>query len=79
MLAKHFDPTKWHVYLTARNVKLGEEAVEELKKKGLTVKFHQLDITDKTSRHNLLEFIKKEYPNGLDILVNNAGIAYKVL
>ncbi|VDO09991.1 unnamed protein product [Rodentolepis nana] len=77
LLAKHLDPKEWHVYLTARNVEAGEEAVKRFRDQGLEVKFHQLDITDKDSRHALVEFIKKEYPNGLDILVNNAGIAYK--
>nr|CDS33085.1 carbonyl reductase 1 [Hymenolepis microstoma] len=74
LLARHFDSSEWHVFLTARNVKLGEEAVMKFKEQGLSVKFHQLNITNKESRRKLLDFIKKEYPNGLDILVNNAGI-----
>ncbi|KAM3171486.1 hypothetical protein ACTXT7_016527 [Hymenolepis weldensis] len=78
LLAKNLDPKEWHVYLTARNVQLGEEAVKCFRDQGIEVKFHQLDISDKDSRHALVEFIKKEYPNGLDILVNNAGIAYKM-
>nr|CDS33086.1 carbonyl reductase 1 [Hymenolepis microstoma] len=78
LLAKNLDPKEWHVYLTARNVELGEKAVKRFRDQGLEVKFHQLDITNKDSRHALVEFIKKEYPNGLDILVNNAGIAYKM-
>ncbi|VDO57842.1 unnamed protein product [Schistosoma margrebowiei] len=51
---------EWDIYLTgkkllvdnltARNVELGQEAVEKLSKKGLDVKFHQLDITDRDSR-----------------------------
>uniref|UniRef100_A0A915EXH7 Carbonyl reductase 1 n=1 Tax=Echinococcus canadensis TaxID=519352 RepID=A0A915EXH7_9CEST len=67
----------WHVYLTARNEKLGVEAVKVLEDRGLSVKFHQLDITDADSRHKLAEFMKANYPDGIDILVNNAGIAYK--
>uniref|UniRef100_A0A915EY17 Carbonyl reductase n=1 Tax=Echinococcus canadensis TaxID=519352 RepID=A0A915EY17_9CEST len=67
----------WHVYLTARNEKLGMEAVKVFEDKGLHVKFHQLDITDADSRHKLAEFMKANYPDGIDILVNNAGIAYK--
>lgn len=77
LLARHFDPSEWHVFLTARNVKLGEEAVIKFKEQGLSVKFHQLNITNKESRRKLLDFIKKDYPNGLDILVNNAGV-YKL-
>ncbi|VDN14686.1 unnamed protein product [Dibothriocephalus latus] len=67
----------WHVYLTARNVSLGQAAVEEFIKQGLPVKFHQLDITDKSSRDKLAEYVKSNYPEGINILVNNAGMAYK--
>ncbi|CAH8452048.1 unnamed protein product [Schistosoma turkestanicum] len=78
----------WDVFLTgrrlsnnnlaARNIGLGEEAVKKLSSKGLNVKFHQLDITDRNSRKAFLTFVKKNYPNGINIAVNNAGIAYKV-
>ncbi|VDK27367.1 unnamed protein product [Taenia asiatica] len=79
LLARGLKPiSDWHVYLTARNEKLGLEAVKVLEEKGLSVKFHQLDITDADSRHKLAKFIKDNYPDGIDILVNNAGIAYKV-
>lgn len=64
----------WHIYLTARNEKLGLEAVKSLEEKGLSVKFHQLDITDPESRKRLAQFIEKNYPEGIHILVNNAGI-----
>ena len=50
-----------------------------LENKGLSVKFHQLDITDAESRHKLADFVKSNYPDGINILVNNAGIAYPVL
>ncbi|VDD80329.1 unnamed protein product [Mesocestoides corti] len=78
VLARDLQPVSdWHIYLTARNEKLGHEAVEELAKKGHSVKFHQLDITDQKSRQALVEFVKREYPGGINILVNNAAIAYK--
>ncbi|XP_040279053.1 carbonyl reductase [NADPH] 1-like [Bufo bufo] len=64
------------VYLTARNPKLGEEAVKTLNKEGLSPLFHQLDINDPTSIRVLRDFLKKKY-GGLDVLVNNAGIAFK--
>jgi len=64
------------VFLTARNEELGKKAVEELKKEGCSPKFHQLDITDKSSISNLKSFLESNY-GGIDILVNNAGIAYK--
>ncbi|XP_040279052.1 carbonyl reductase [NADPH] 1-like [Bufo bufo] len=64
------------VYLTARNPKLGEEAVKALNKEGLSPLFHQLDVTDLTSIRALRDFLKKKY-GGLDVLINNAGIAFK--
>ncbi|VDL92396.1 unnamed protein product, partial [Schistocephalus solidus] len=83
-------PSDWHVYLTgespftellyiisARNVSLGHEAVDEFVKRGLPVKFHQLDITDQKSRDKLADYVKSNYPDGINILINNAGIAYK--
>ena len=79
LLARHYksDPD-WHIYLTSRNEKLGLEAVKVMEGKGLSVKYHQLDITDEASRKRLAEFLKANYPDGINILVNNAGIAYKV-
>uniref|UniRef100_A0A8C5MAW9 carbonyl reductase (NADPH) n=1 Tax=Leptobrachium leishanense TaxID=445787 RepID=A0A8C5MAW9_9ANUR len=73
-LCKQF---KGDVYLTARNSKLGEEAVEALEKEGLSPRFHQLDIDDPQSIKVLRDFLKEKY-GGLDVLVNNAGIAFKV-
>lgn len=72
-LCKQFDG---HVYLTARNEQLGVAAVGELEKEGLKPKFHQLDITDKSSVAKFATFLKEKY-GGLDVLVNNAGFAYK--
>ena len=79
LLARHLTPTsEWHVYLTARNEQRGLQAVKQLSDKGLYVKFHQLDVTNAESRHKLLDYIKKKYPNGISILVNNAGIINEV-
>ncbi|XP_057980040.1 (+)-neomenthol dehydrogenase-like [Malania oleifera] len=63
------------VVVTARDEKRGLEAVEELKKSGLSdfVVFHQLDVTDPTSIASLADFIKIQFGR-LDIVVNNAGI-----
>ncbi|XP_069802223.1 carbonyl reductase [NADPH] 1-like [Dendropsophus ebraccatus] len=68
---------KGDVYLTARNPKLGEEAVKALNSEGLSPLFHQLDINDLTSIQALRDFLKEKY-GGLDVLINNAGIAFKV-
>ncbi|KAG8450234.1 hypothetical protein GDO86_002761 [Hymenochirus boettgeri] len=66
------------VYLTARNPKLGEEAVKALKEQeGLSPLFHQLDINDLQSIRTLGDFMKEKY-GGIDVLINNAGIAFKV-
>ncbi|KAG8450357.1 hypothetical protein GDO86_002852 [Hymenochirus boettgeri] len=68
---------KGDVYLTARNPKLGEEAVKVLKEQeGLSPLFHQLDINDMQSIRTLRDFMKKKY-GGIDVLINNAGIAFK--
>ena len=72
-LLKKFDGI---VYLTSRDVKRGQDAVECLKAKGLNPMYHQLDITDKASVEALLDHLKTTY-GGIDVLVNNAGIAYK--
>ncbi len=78
-MARELAPTSgWHIYLTARNEKLGLAAVEEFTQKGLSVKFHQLDITDAASRKCLADFIKTTYPDGIHILINNAGLLIDV-
>jgi len=70
---KNFDGD---VYLTARDVGRGEEAVAALKKEGLNPKFHQLDISNDDSIKTLAAFLKDKY-GGVDVFVNNAAIAYK--
>lgn len=59
------------VVLTARDVKRGYRAVEELQKEfgfsGLVL-FHQLDVTDPASIASLVEFVKNQFGR-LDILV----------
>nr|VZI14522.1 unnamed protein product [Spirometra erinaceieuropaei] len=66
---------EWHVYLTARNEKLGRAAVDGLRNQGLSVYFHQLDITDPQSRQRLRMYVQENYSEGIGILINNAGIA----
>ncbi|KAG8391798.1 hypothetical protein BUALT_Bualt01G0224400 [Buddleja alternifolia] len=64
------------VVLTARNEQRGIEAVEKLKKSGLSdnIMFHRLDVMDLASIVSLAEFIRSQIGK-LDILVNNAGIS----
>ena len=64
-------------HFSARNEKLGQEAVKALNGEGLQPKFHQLDICDTASIDKLKNFLQTTY-GGLDVLVNNAGIAFKV-
>lgn len=64
------------VYLTARDVGRGQEAVKCLNEKGLKPNFHQLDISDRSSIEAMRDHVVKAH-GGIDILVNNAGIAFK--
>jgi len=61
------------VYLTSRNVQLGEAAVKLLQNEGLAPKYHQLDITDESSIEKLRDSMLSAY-GGVDVLINNAGI-----
>ena len=74
LLLQHEEPKV--VYLTSRNVDLGQKSVEELAAQGLHAKYHQLDITNRQSIEALRDHLTKEH-GGVDVLVNNAGIAYK--
>ncbi|XP_044741229.1 carbonyl reductase [NADPH] 1-like isoform X1 [Chrysoperla carnea] len=65
------------VYLTARNVERGQEAVKKLNDLGFKPEFHQLDINDVSSIDKFRDHIKEKY-GGIDVLVNNAAIAFKV-
>uniref|UniRef100_A0A668RWS1 carbonyl reductase (NADPH) n=1 Tax=Oreochromis aureus TaxID=47969 RepID=A0A668RWS1_OREAU len=65
------------VYLTARDVGRGEDAVKALSSEGLKAMFHQLDINDLNSIKTAAAYFKGKY-GGVDILINNAGIAFKV-
>lgn len=65
------------VYLTARDVTRGQNAVKQLEDQGLTPKFHQLDVTNENSISVFRDYLQKTY-GGLDVLVNNAAIAFKM-
>ncbi|CAL8092165.1 unnamed protein product [Calicophoron daubneyi] len=76
-LVKFYGPSgEWDIYLTARDVGRGQKACEELKAKGLEVKFHQLDITNPTSRKTFLDYMCANYPTGINLAVNNAGVYF---
>lgn len=68
---------KGDILLTARNEKLGQEAIAGLQSEGCKNEiFHQLDICDQGSSLKLKKFLEEKY-GGLDVLINNAGIAFK--
>ncbi|XP_047458715.1 carbonyl reductase [NADPH] 1-like [Mugil cephalus] len=64
------------IYLTARDVGRGQEAVQSLSSEGLKAMFHQLDINDVNSIKTAAAYFKEKY-GGVDVLINNAGIAFK--
>lgn len=61
------------VVITSRDESKGMSALERLKDKGSSVRYHQLDITDTASIDRLRTFVEDECGR-CDILVNNAGI-----
>ncbi|KAI5651567.1 short chain dehydrogenase domain-containing protein [Phthorimaea operculella] len=62
------------VYLTARDVTRGKQAVEALNKEGFKPEFHQLEVTDKNSVKKFADHLKQKH-GGIDILINNAAVA----
>ncbi|KAH8804925.1 hypothetical protein F5884DRAFT_754507 [Xylogone sp. PMI_703] len=76
------------IYLTARSLARGKEAVKTLvsdpqlkavkalsQDGGLTtITFNALDISEESSIQSFKGLIRKEHPGGIDILINNAGI-----
>ncbi len=61
------------VILTARREEEGRAATDRLRKEGLDVSFHLLDVKDEESIEQLTAFIRDTFGR-LDVLVNNAGI-----
>jgi NAD(P)-dependent dehydrogenase (short-subunit alcohol dehydrogenase family) len=61
------------VILTSRDVAKGQAAVDRLAAEGLTVIYHQLDVSDPESIAGIRDFVEENFGR-LDILVNNAAI-----
>ncbi len=61
------------VILTARDEVKGKEACKRLQEEGLSVLFHQLDVTDHASIGRIARHVENELRRS-DILVNNAGV-----
>jgi carbonyl reductase 1 len=60
------------IYLTARDPSRGEEAVRQLRQRGLAPLFHLLDVTDDASVDALAETIRTHH-GGVDIVISNAA------
>lgn len=61
------------VILTSRDAAKGRAAVERLAAEGLSLTYHQLDVSDPESIDRTRDFVEATFGR-LDILVNNAGI-----
>ena len=61
------------VILTSRNQSKGKKACEALKKEGLDVLYHRLDVTDTDSIDEFVDYLEGDLGR-CDILVNNAGV-----
>jgi NAD(P)-dependent dehydrogenase (short-subunit alcohol dehydrogenase family) len=63
------------VLLGSRDLAKGEQAATSLKRQGLDILPHQLDVTDKASIEQLRAQVESAFGR-LDVLVNNAAILY---
>lgn len=63
-----------HVVLTSPDEARGQEAVDTLRREGLEISHHPLDVTDLESVAALYRLIEAKF-NRLDVLVNNGGIS----
>jgi carbonyl reductase 1 len=70
-LCKNLGPNA-AVYLTARDGGRGEDAVRQLRDRGLSPIFHLLDVTDDASVATLAETIRTRH-GGVDIVISNAA------
>ena len=61
------------VILTSRDEARGQAAVEQLAAEGLSLDYHQLDVSDAENINRVRDYVEATYGR-LDILVNNAAI-----
>ncbi len=72
-IVKELAQKGFSVFLSARNSKKGNNAVESLKKKGLNVTFLEMDVSDERSISLAVDEFKSK-SNSLEVLVNNAAV-----
>lgn len=72
-ICKELAQAEFQVILTSRDEEKGLAVCRQLQDEGLTVAYHQLDVTDDKSIEKLREFVEKDFGR-CDVLVNNAGI-----
>jgi len=73
----HTRPNDLHVLVGSRDVKLGEDAVAQLRADGLqNVSLLRVDLLDEDVIRAAAQTVQDTY-GGLDVLVNNAGMAFK--
>lgn len=72
-MAKALGKAGAKVVIASRGKEDLEKATEELRELGVEAKGKRVDVTDKNSVEELMEFVVDEY-GSLDVLVNNAGM-----
>ena len=72
-VARQMAALGWRVFLGARNEQTGRAAAQALSKKGASVTFVTIDVSDDASVHASFASLR-EQADALDVLVNNAGI-----
>jgi NAD(P)-dependent dehydrogenase (short-subunit alcohol dehydrogenase family) len=75
-LANHPQTASSFLLLGCRDAEKGNEAMQELREKGITSSVEPLiiDVTSDVSIHDAVTVVKRQYGR-LDVLVNNAGYA----
>lgn len=77
-LAEEFGKRGSRILITGRDNSTLEEAVAELRKKGIEVHGFQADVSVEESNRKMAEFAVQQYGK-IDILINNAGISMRAL
>ncbi|HBW7321352.1 TPA: SDR family NAD(P)-dependent oxidoreductase, partial [Klebsiella pneumoniae] len=76
-IAKGLARQGFRVWITARDRRRGEEAVQQLKAEGLTVQLLIMDVTDDASVQQAAAILSA-VTDRLDVLINNAGVLLDV-